>query len=222
MQYEVIHLFFIVSAAVNYVTLKLYLYSGQLQEVWGVFFEFVIFVRGHCYAKCFPSKVIQLKSIVGLAMHSCLTFMNSKDMLINTSCPLPHFSPSHFSPSLPHQSCCSSGLFCCLNCSANWRNIPEKRRSVKVERLAAREHQLPRMVYALCKPAPRLEVMSSITWIFLYIQLHPREHEVFSICLTSLLKYEAVLQSQSESNVSDGFVVVEKNHLRQKVSLNNR
>lgn len=61
-----------------------------------------------------------------------------------------------------------------------------------------------------------------MTWIFLFsAQLHPRQYEVFSICLTSSLKYQARLQSQSKPNGSDGFVAVKKNHSRQKVFLSN-
>lgn len=143
----------------------------------------------------FHQKQIQLKSSVGLVMHSCLTFMNSKDTLINTSCRLCLILPPS-SPCLPHQGCSSPGLFCWSKRSASWWNSPARRRSGQSEGLAAGEHQPPRMGYALCKPAPRLEVTSSMTWIFLCVQLHPSKREVFSICLTSLLKYQAVLQSQ--------------------------
>lgn len=97
-----------------------------------------------------------------------------------------------------------------------------KKEEHESDRWALREHQPPLRVYTLCKSALRLGVTSSMTGIFfLSVQLHPRQYEVFSICLTSLLKYQAMLQSQPKPNATDGFVAVRKNRLRQKVSLSN-
>lgn len=57
MQYEVIHLFFIMSAAVNYMTLKLYQFSRQLQEVWGFFFRICHFRKRSLLCKMFSIKI---------------------------------------------------------------------------------------------------------------------------------------------------------------------
>lgn len=107
-------------------------------------------------------KQIQLKSFVMLATHSCLTFMNTKDTLINTSRPL-HLI---LLPAPPHQA--AALLIYAVGLTIHPTDeITPQGGAMKDMQWAAREHQPPWM-NPCHKPAPRFEVISSMTQIFLH------------------------------------------------------
>lgn len=125
-------------------------------------------MRGHYYAKCFPSKTDPAKIILEAGYAFLPDFYEHKRHTHKYKLS----SSPHSAPYLSPLGCHSSGVCYWFNCSHPMDEITQQGEAMEGKQQAAKEHQLPWM-NPWCKPAPRFEVMSRMTQIFLHAQLHP-------------------------------------------------
>lgn len=122
-------------------------------------------------------KQIQLKSFMVLIMHSYRTFMNSKVTLINTSCPL-YLILSPRPP--PRSTRAATPLVCSAGLSVQPTDEITRQEGgawkLSDRQLGSTNH-LGWFTYCVNLS---WDLRSCPAWlgVFLYVQLHPREHEV--------------------------------------------